>query len=178
VRIKKLTKTFHPLAEAARGKHAATIRRRARWLWPHLDDLDDVVQEVNLRLLGMDPNRRVEKEEEYLYTVVRHVVFDWARRERWRKHVAVDTDAVEAWANDPDNAVPDDMAERLSRKQQYEAARQALPPRWAEALQLHCEDMPNDKIAEHMGLDVESVGSYINRAKAQMRQLQDLKDQS
>lgn len=124
-----------------------------------------------MRLLRMDKIDCIREPLAYLYTIAANVVADFALSER-RRHdrVTPDSDAVEHWADDPSQALPDDIAERTSLERQLENALAQLPPLQAAALVLHYQEgMSCDEIAKKLGLSPKSVDKYLTRAKARMR---------
>jgi RNA polymerase sigma factor (sigma-70 family) len=136
-------------------------------------DLDDLKQEVYMRLLRMDKMECVREPLAYLYSIAANVIADFTVAERRRyDRVTPDSDVVEHWADDPSQALPDDIAERTSLERQLDQALQQLPPLQAAALVLHYQDgMSCNEIAKKLGLSPKSVDKYLARAKATMRTL-------
>jgi RNA polymerase sigma factor (sigma-70 family) len=149
-----------------RELHRYLLRRLRR-----PQDLDDLKQEVYMRLLRMDKMECIREPLAYLYTIAANVVADFSIAERRRyDHVTPDSDAVEHWADDPAQSLPDDIAERTSLERQLESALKQLPPLQAAALVLHYQEgMSCDEIARKLGLSPKSVDKYLTRAKARMR---------
>ena len=134
--------------------------------------LDDVMQEMYMRLIRMDQDECVREPLAYLYTVAAHVVADYTISERKHAHVTADSEAVEEWANDSSKALPDDIAERTNLERQLDRALKELPRLQREALVLHYQDgLKCDEIAKRLGLKESSVDKYLTRAKVRMRQL-------
>lgn len=147
--------------------HRYLLRRMGR-----AQELDDLKQEIYMRLLRMNQAECVREPLAYLYTVASNVVADYTIAERRQGHVTADSDALEDWANDPAKALPDNIAERISLERQLEKALKELPPRQAQALVLHYQEGLNcAEIAKKLGLSVKSVDKYLTRAKVRMRQL-------
>jgi RNA polymerase sigma-19 factor, ECF subfamily len=147
--------------------HRYLMRRRGR-----VQDLDDIKQEVYMRLLRMDQAECVREPLAYLYTVAAHVVADYTIAERQQQHVTADTNALEDWGNDPDKALPDDLAERVSLERQVEQALKELPRLQAQVLVLHYQEgLTLEEIAKRTGLSATSVDKYVTRGKARMRAL-------
>jgi RNA polymerase sigma factor (sigma-70 family) len=149
-----------------RELHRYLLRRLRR-----PQDLDDLKQEVYMRLLRMDRMECIREPLAYLYSIAANVVADFTLAERRRyDHVTPDTEAVEHWAEDPSQALPDDIAERTSLERQLEKALKQLPPLQAAALVLHYQEgMSCNEIAKRLGLSPKSVDKYLTRAKARMR---------
>jgi RNA polymerase sigma factor (sigma-70 family) len=151
-----------------RELHRYLLRRLRR-----PQDLDDLKQEVYMRLLRMDQMECIREPLAYLYTIAANVVSDFTLAERRRYgHVMPDSEAVENWSDDPSQALPDDIAERTSLERQLEKALKQLPPLQAAALVLHYQEgMSCDEISKRLGLSPKSVDKYLTRAKARMRVL-------
>lgn len=148
-----------------RELHRYLLRRLRR---PH--ELDDLKQEVYMRLLRMDRADCIREPLAYLYAIAANVVADFTLAERRHGHVTADSDAVENWADDPAQALPDDIAERTSLERQLKKALDQLPALQAAALVLHYQEgMSCEEIASKLGLSSKSIDKYLTRAKARMR---------
>jgi RNA polymerase sigma factor (sigma-70 family) len=148
-----------------RELHRYLLRRLKR-----PQDLDDLKQEIYMRLLRMDQMECVREPLAYLYGVAANVVADFTLAERQQGYITVDSAAVENWANDPAKALPDDLADRMSLQRQVERALKELPPLQAQALVLHYQEgLYCEEIAQRLGLSPKSVDKYLARAKARMR---------
>jgi RNA polymerase sigma factor (sigma-70 family) len=153
----KQTTTRGELAESALKTHRARVDAFFRRYWRRPEDLDDMVVRYPLT---------------YLYRAAFSVLVNWANRERRRRdHVEANSEAVEDWANNLDNAQPDDMAERLNNKRQIERNLQKLPRQIAQVMGLHCREWTNEQIARHLGLDEDTVAKYILRGTDRMTRL-------
>lgn len=149
-----------------RELHKYLLRRLRR-----PQELDDLKQEIYLRLLRMDRMECVREPLAYLYSIAANVVADFTIAERRRQgYVMPDSDAVENWAEDPEQALPDDAADRLSLERQLRKALDQLPPLQAAALVYHYQDgLSCNEIANKLNLSPKSVDKYLTRAKARMR---------
>lgn len=147
--------------------HRFLMRRMRR-----RDDVEDLKQEIYVRLLRMNEEEVIKEPLAFLYTVAANAVSDHTIAERKHSQVTVDTKLVEDWAEDPKIALPDDLAERMSLDRQLRKALAELPRLQAEALVLHYQDgLYRDEIAKRLGLSPKSVAKYIARGKARMREL-------
>lgn len=151
-----------------RELHRYLLRRLRR-----PQDLEDLQQEVYMRLLRMDRMECIREPLAYLYSIAANVVADFTLSERRRnERVTPDSEAVDHWADDASQALPDDIAERTSLERQLENALSQLPPLQAAALVLHYQEgMSCDEIAVKLGLSPKSIDKYLTRAKARMRVL-------
>lgn len=138
-------------------------------------DVEDLAQEVYLRLLRLDENKVVLKPLAYLYGISSHVLADYHLEiEQEREHVTVDSDAVEEWeddvAHDHKLNYPDVLADRINLQQQLEEFLSQLPPTHAAVLVAHKRDgMSYDEVAEKFGLSIHTVEKYVTQAKARIR---------
>lgn len=165
-----------PAGKASPGFGLAAVAHYTKELHRYLSrrlrnpqDVDDLAQEVYLRLLRMDETKCVRQPLAYLYGVAAHVVADfWI--ENGRGQPATETEPVEEIEDDAAAALPDDLAERLNLQQQLERAIAQLPPLQAAILVLHKRDgFSYEEVAERLGISVHTVEKYLTRAKAQIR---------
>jgi RNA polymerase sigma factor (sigma-70 family) len=147
--------------------HRFLVRRMRRRV-----DVEDLKQEIYMRLLRMNEAEVIKEPLAFLYTVAANAVSDHTIAERKHSQVMVDTNVVEDWANDATAAVPDDLADRMSLQRQLRKALAELPSLQAQALILHYQEgLYRDEIAKRLGLSPKSVSKYIARGKARMRQV-------
>jgi RNA polymerase sigma-70 factor (ECF subfamily) len=167
IKAKKTAKRL-PLAAACdyrRELHRYLLRRLHN---PH--DVDDLAQEVYLRLLRVDDETLVRKPLAFVYAVASHVVAEFWRSGTEDNHV--EKDPLEQWSEDLSLALPDDLAERLSLEQQLDRALAQLPPMQAAVLLAHKRDgLSYEETAEKLGISVHTVEKYLTKAKARMRAL-------
>lgn len=128
-------------------------------------DLDDVAQEVYLRLLRYDRAELIEDPKGYLFRIAANVASEWAMRARERlPHAA-------CWLDDlvDDRDVLGD-AERATRAAEVRAAVEALSPRARDVLRLRfAEDLTNEVIASRLGLTRRIVRRELAQAYALLR---------
>src|SRR5687768_405769 len=101
-----------------------------RFLWRRVArpaDVDDLAQEVFMRLLRIDKADRVRKPLSYLYGIAAHVVHEFRIREA-QDRVSYDSSAVEQLAQHLIEPSQEDAADRLHLQQQLERALLRLPP--------------------------------------------------
>ena len=134
-------------------------------------DADDVAQEVYIRLLKKDKAREVRKPLAYMYGIAAHVLADFWSATR-SDRLNVESDPVEEWSEDPEVALPDDLAERLNLQQQVEQALEQLPPTHAAVLLLHKRDgLSYEEVARELDLSIHTVAKYVTQAKSRIRQM-------
>lgn len=149
-----------------RELHRYLLRRLRR-----PQDVDDLAQEVYLRLLRLDEDKCVRKPLAYLYGIASNVVADFRiEAEHEREHLTIDSEVVEEWSEDPSAVLPDDLADRLNLQQQLNRALSQLPPTHAAVLLAHKRDgMSYEEVATKLNLSVHTVEKYITQAKARIR---------
>ncbi len=126
-------------------------------------DVDDLVQDVFLRLHSARTTTPIDNVERYLFTVARHVLISRHRRESargWSLH-----DAYEDGQEIADDLSPERI---VAARQEYARVIQlilSLPPRARAAFQFHrFENMTYRAIAGRMGISKESVKELMQRA--------------
>jgi RNA polymerase sigma factor (sigma-70 family) len=128
-------------------------------------DLDDVAQEVFLRLLRYDNVELIEHPQAYLLRMATNVAGEWSMRSRRRyPHDARWLEDLEA-ESDPEH--------ELALETAHQGLRQALaglPPRQREVLRLHFgEGLTRVQIAERLGTTVRSVKRDLISAYGRLR---------
>lgn len=128
-------------------------------------DLDDVAQEVFLRLMRYDRTELIEHPQAYLYKMAANVAAEWTLRGR---HVQ----PLEAqWlAGRPTADQAEDPAGRLEVQQEIECALLTLSPRQREVLRLQFfEDLSRIQIAERLGTTERSVKRILMKSYEKLR---------
>jgi len=133
----------------------------------HPNDLDDVVQDVALKMHQRAGRDGVENVQGYLFQVARSVLADHGRRSRAGR--AGLHDPLEDHNHPVETCPPDRILEHRQELQLMLAALRDLPDRARQAFVLHRFDhMSYADIARHMNISVSAVEKNIMRA---MRQL-------
>ncbi len=130
-------------------------------------DVDDLAQEVFLRLLRYSDDVAVENPQGYLFKIAANVANEWRDRSRvrqphdrgWLEELQIDP------AHQPDNAM---FQSRVSN--QLQAAVDQLPQRQREVLLLHVnEGLTYKQIADRLGVTYRIVLRDLTRAYASLR---------
>lgn len=146
------------------------LRRRLR----RPDDLDDLAQEVYLRLLHMPDETQIARVREpmaYVYGVAANVVADWYRTaDRCTDHsVSLET-AEREIEESPGKTPDDDPVERIARQQHVRRVFDQLPPIQATVLLLHVRDgLSYQQIATKLNVSTYMVNYHLTKAKARIR---------
>lgn len=128
-------------------------------------DLDDIAQEVFLRLLRYERAELVESPQAYLFKIASNVAAEWAIRARSRfPHDA--TWLLELTAeSQPEETVARDVAQTHIAR-----AIERLPPRQREVLKLHFgEGLGHAQIAERIGSSQRVVKRQLVKSYARLR---------
>jgi RNA polymerase sigma factor (sigma-70 family) len=130
-------------------------------------DLDDLAQEVFLRLLRYSDDVAIDNPQGYLFRIAANVANEWQERARHRKpHDDSWLEDLQVEFNDePENAIAREMA----NKHMQEAVNK-LPRRQREVLLLHVnEGLTYKQIAERQGLTYRVILRDLTRAYSQLR---------
>ena len=136
----------------------------ARWSIA-ASDVDDVAQEVFLRLLRYDNAELIEHPQAYLFKMAENVAGEWAMRARHRHpHDA-------RWLTDLRAlSEPEQQVAREAAQRDLQAALERLPPRQREVLRLHFgEELARAEIAERLNVSERVVKRDLIRAYAKLR---------
>ena len=142
------------------ARYGPGLRRYFRKRAP-ADEVDDLVQNVFLKMQARSAGEPVADIERYLFRIAATVLVDGHREDPLllRRH-----EPMHEGVEPIDTLSPERIligAEALDR---IMAVLQSLPPRTSEAFILHrFEEMSYGEIAAHMGLSVRSVESHIKR---------------
>lgn len=129
-------------------------------------DVQDLTQEVFLRLLRVENPELIEAPHAYLYRIAVHVLSEWRARERRSK--LHDSDGLEGLPSDDS---PHQTAEQKSQAMQLQGALSRLPANCRAALVLHTQhQLTYGQIARHLGVTERMVKRYIVKGYAGMRQ--------
>jgi RNA polymerase sigma factor (sigma-70 family) len=128
-------------------------------------DLEDVAQEVFLRLLRYERAELVENPRAYLYKMAANVAAEWALRARSR------LPHEEKWLLELiAESQPDRDAERDAASEEIERALGRLPGRQREMLKLHfAEGLGYAQIAQRMGSSQRVVKRQLVKSYATLR---------
>ncbi len=128
-------------------------------------DIEDIAQEVFLRLLRYDRSELIHSPQAYIYKIAANVSAEWATRaSRSLPHSA-------EWLEELVDAFgPETQFEGQSAEAELHRVINILPPRSREIVRLHFgEGMTNEDIATRLGLTRRIVKRDLARAFATMR---------
>ena len=133
----------------------------------HAADVDDLVQDVALRMETRRADSPIQNVEGYLFQVANSVLTDRARHDatRCRHH----HNSLEDMHHPVEVLSPQRVAEGREQVRRLVAALDTLPERARQAFVLHrFEEMSYQAIARHMGVSVSAIEKHIARAVRQL----------
>jgi RNA polymerase sigma factor (sigma-70 family) len=143
-----------PLRKFLRGRHTV-----------HSADIDDIAQEVFLRLMRYERAELIEHPQAYLYKIAANVANEWAIRVRYsRPHDS-------KWLPDlVANEAPDDEAGQEALQRRIQNALLALEPRQREVLKLQFfEGLTRSETAARLGATERIVKRLLAKSYAELR---------
>jgi RNA polymerase sigma factor (sigma-70 family) len=128
-------------------------------------DVEDVGQEVFLRLMRYETAELIEHPQAYLYKVASNVATEWSIRARNRQP------HDEKWvAGLIDDEEPESQLMRAQSAREIERALNTLTPYQREVLKLFfVEEMEYTEIATHLGESVRSITRQFRKSYAKLR---------
>jgi RNA polymerase sigma-70 factor (ECF subfamily) len=130
-------------------------------------DLDDLAQEVFLRLLRYADDVAIENPQGYLFRIAANVANEWQERARHRRP------HDDSWLEDLQVEFDDEPENTIAREVAREYLQEAvdkLPRRQREILLLHVNDgLTYKQIAERQGLTYRVILRDLTRAYSQLR---------
>jgi RNA polymerase sigma-19 factor, ECF subfamily len=153
-------------AHYKRELHRYLLRRLRR-----PEDVDDVAQEIYLRLIRIDDAEYMRTPLAYLYRVAANALSDWNEvAAQHHDHVLADSEQVERWAESADGALPSDPSESEDLARQVNLALAGLPPlRAAILVMFEVQGMSYQEIASELRISVHTVEKYLTQARARIR---------
>lgn len=133
-------------------------------------DIDDLAQEVYLRLLRIPKPELVENPQAYLYKVALNVAEEWRQRAAQRLHHSDDELPVLVAEKDTDDDV-----RRVEDKDLIHRSLASLSQANRTAVILHVRDgMTYEEVGVHMGVTRRTVKRYIANGYAVLREKLDV----
>ena len=154
---------FHTYADHLRRYLSRRIQRR--------QDIDDLAQQVYMKLLRVPSTTEVDVPLRFVYGVASKVVADhWANAYRENEHFPSAGEAADVCANLASDALSDRPDDQLALEQQLEIALKAVSPMHAAVVVLIDRDeMSQEEVAEKLGISTHTVKKYATQARARIR---------
>jgi RNA polymerase sigma-70 factor, ECF subfamily len=156
--------------DAIVARYEATVFRTLARLTGDLDGLEDLAQEVFLRLFRALPHFREEAQlSTFLYRIVVNVVNDeFRRRQQARRASSIEEDETEALAHPAPG--PAQLLEKAQMREAVEAALRELSPRDRAILTLHYqEERSYEEIAAILDQPMGTVKTNLYRARERLK---------
>lgn len=156
--------------DAIVAHYEATVFRTLARLTGDRDGLEDLAQEVFLRLFRALPHFREEAQlSTFLYRIVVNVVNDeFSRRQQARRSSSIDDEEPAALAHPAPG--PAQLLEKAQMREAVEAALQELSPRDRAILTLHYqEERSYEEIAAILDQPMGTVKTNLHRARERLK---------
>jgi RNA polymerase sigma-70 factor (ECF subfamily) len=155
------------LAKSAFSEHSAVLRRFLASRVGHINDIDDLVQEVFTRLLRVRDTELVRDPLAYLFGIAANVAREFLQR-RYQDSVLFDSEAADRAPARAEQA--GGVAERLELGEQLNRALSQLPPTHRLVILLVKRDgLSYAEAARTTGLSVHTIEKYLVEARALLR---------
>lgn len=160
------------LAQQALQHYAQELRRYLQKRVNRPQDVDDLAQEVYLRLLRWEDAKVVEKPLQYLYGVAAHVIADFRVASSRLPAVPFSDAEFSELMECPTTDGNDSVQESLDIERRLTEALGQLPDTYAAiVIGFHREGLTYDEIGNRLNLSPNTVHKYLTRARAQLRML-------
>lgn len=157
-------------AASAAENYSAELHRFLARRMHRREEIEDLVQEVYIRLLKIDNGEFVRNPRAYILQTAAHVAHDFAHKaHRAKEFVVVDSEIADTASETPSEPAPDQLATRLSTQEQLNKALSKLPPLHQAVLLMYCrEGYTYKEIAQRLGVSLDQVERYLASAKQQL----------
>jgi RNA polymerase sigma-70 factor (ECF subfamily) len=165
---RKPNRQARQLAGVAASEYAAKVKRYLlNRLQRRPQEIDDLAQEVYLRLLRIPEDTLIRQPQAFIYRVAAGVIGDFCAQERQQDHVICDSESVEEIG---DQSLHYDPVYTLQLRGELNSALQTLPPMMKDVLMLYQRDGYScAETALRLGLTVGTVKQYLFEARARLR---------
>jgi|SRR5579883_1453270 len=132
-------------------------------------EIDDVAQEVFLRLMRYGQTELIEHPQAYLYKMATNVAAEWAIRRRYGR--SSDPEWLAALAGDDQVEQPQDQAGKMELQDELERAILTLTPQQRNVLKLQFyAGLTRAEVAQRTGLSERSVKRSLMKSYVKLRQ--------
>jgi RNA polymerase sigma factor (sigma-70 family) len=156
---------------ALEKQHGQRLRRLLASRLRHgTADVEDLVQEVFLRLLRIDRHETIRSSEAYLFTVAFHVLHQHVLRRSAAPEAVEITALIDEMESTPQSD-PVTQAETQQRLQELQGVLEQLSPKAQAVLLLHRRDgMTLEEIGKQLGFSRAMAAKYLSKALLHCRQ--------
>jgi RNA polymerase sigma factor (sigma-70 family) len=147
------------------------LRRFLASRLPHrVPDVQDLVQEVFLRLLRIPRHETIRSSEAYMYTIASHVLHQHLLRQSATPEAMEVTELIDQIGSAPQSD-PAAQAETQQQLEELQGALQQLPPKARAVLLLHRRDGYSlEEISVQLGFSRAMAAKYLSKALVHCRQ--------
>jgi RNA polymerase sigma factor (sigma-70 family) len=154
---------------ALHARFSAPLQRFFRGYRLNSADVEDLTQDVFVRLAGPSAQAELRKPDAFVFTLARNLVRDRARRLHTRA-AAMAVDVAEIDDLRCERPTPEQSLELTQRLLQAEQALAALKPNTREAFELQrVHGKSYAQIAQHMRISISMVEKHIMAASVALR---------
>jgi RNA polymerase sigma factor (sigma-70 family) len=134
------------------------------------DEIEDLVQEVYIRLLKIDTGEFIRNSRAYILQTASRVAHDFLEKDRRaQEYVVVDSEIVDQVTDNPSDQPSCRLAEQLSTQRQLNAALAKLSSIHAAVLLMYYrEGHSYEEIAQRVKVSVRQVERYLANAKKEL----------
>jgi RNA polymerase sigma factor (sigma-70 family) len=152
-------------------QHGQRLRRfLASRLRSRVADVQDLAQEVYLRLLRIDHHETIRSSEAYLYTIAFHVLHQHVMRRAAIPEAVEITALIDEMESAPESD-PAKQVETQQRLEELQGALEQLSPKAQAVLLLHRRDGYSlEEIAARLGFSRPMAAKYLSKALLHCRQ--------
>jgi RNA polymerase sigma factor (sigma-70 family) len=156
---------------ALEKQHGHRLRRFLASRLPHrVPDVQDLVQEVFLRLLRIPRHETIRSSEAYMYTIASHVLHQHLLRRSVAPEAMDVTELIDQIGAAPQSD-PAVQAETQQQLEELQGALEQLSPKARAVLLLHRRDGYSlEEIAAHLGFSRAMAAKYLSKALLYCRQ--------
>ncbi len=155
-------------------KHQHAVLGTIAKMTGRIDDAEDLAQQVFVRVWKSAPRYQPSaKFTTWLFTIVRNLVFNEARRAYRKQEVSMDAHAEATHSEEPDRTglTPEQILLHRELSDAADAAIASLPePQRMAVLLRRFENMPYEEIADIVDTTVPAVKSLLFRARGTLRE--------
>lgn len=153
-------------------RYSGAVRKYFSRRLNRIQDIEDLAQEVYLRLLRIDASMTVQKPLQFVYGMARHVLLDHrAATSEKEEFLRAATDSL-GWTDCPSEVLADRPEDQAIIEQQLNDIIRCLPPLYASILLLHeREGRSYEEVASKLNISIHTVKKYITEARARIRMM-------
>lgn len=149
--------------------HQERLRRRLSSLGVSAEDLDDLVQEVFIRLHTRirKSDRPIEREKyvAYLYSIARNRAIDWHRHNKRVSNIEADIGDAELQSIADEALEPEEVYEEKELREERTKAIEKLPKKVAEAVKGLLDGKSLKMIAQEAGIQIPALKYRLRQAR-------------